>query len=213
MPHYKEALALAQRIDRRPAEAQYAGNLGNVYLGLPGLRDLDQAEHWFRRSLSLRTDDDRFGRAGNFNSLGTVAMARFDDALVANEAEPVLLEHLNAALHSFHQALDLTPVGDHAQRSLTENHSLQYLLGAGHTSQALRHYQQSIKHAEARGDVYSAGTARYNIAMLLADDGRVSDALQYARAALRNYQQAGSGAADRADRVHQVIADLEQRNR
>ena len=56
------------------------------------LRDLDQAEHWFRHSLRLRDNSDRHGRARNFGSLGQVAMERFDDALTAKEAEPVLLE-------------------------------------------------------------------------------------------------------------------------
>ena len=37
---------------------------------VPGLRDLDQAEHWFRHSLSLRPDSDRLGRARCLDSLG-----------------------------------------------------------------------------------------------------------------------------------------------
>ena len=45
------------------AEAQRALNLGNAYLSVPELRDLDQAEHWYRRSLSIRPADDRLGRA------------------------------------------------------------------------------------------------------------------------------------------------------
>ena len=50
---------------------------------------------------------------------------------------------------------------------------------------------------------------RYNIALLLAGDGRASDALHCARAALDNYQQAGPGSADGADRARQLIADLD----
>jgi hypothetical protein len=37
--------------------------------------------------------------------------------------------------------------------------------------------------------------------------------LQYARAALDSYQQAGPGAADRVNRARRVIADLEQASR
>jgi tetratricopeptide (TPR) repeat protein len=63
LPHLQEAPALFQRIGDRPAEAQAAVNLGNAYL-VPGLGDLDQAGHWYQRSLSLRPDSDRAGGPG-----------------------------------------------------------------------------------------------------------------------------------------------------
>jgi len=124
--HYREALALAQRIGDRASEAQRAGSLSNAYVLVPGLRDLDQAEHWSQHSLSLRPDSDRYGRAT----------------------------------------------------------SLMWLGGAGQT--------------------------RHNIALLLAGDGRISDALQYARAALDNYRQAGPGAAYDATDAERLITTLEQ---
>jgi tetratricopeptide (TPR) repeat protein len=81
------------------------------------------------------------------------------------------------------------------------------------TRQALRHYQQAIQHEEFRGNIYGAGRARDHIAVLLASDGRLSDALHYARAALHNYRQAGPGAASNAAATEQLIANLEQRRR
>jgi tetratricopeptide (TPR) repeat protein len=81
---------------------------------------------------------------------------------------------------------------------------------AGDTGQALPHYQQSLQHEEARGNIYGAGQVRYNIALLLADAGRVGDALLYARAALGNYQQAGPSAAAEAARTERLIAELQQ---
>ena len=213
LPLYQEALALDQKIGDRPSEAQDAGSLGLAYLAVPGLRDLDEAERWFRHSLSLRPDSDRYGRATNLESLGWVAMERFDDAQAAGEAEPVLLEHLNDSMRSYRQSLDLTSADDHEARGTRENQLGNVFSRVGDTSQALRHFQRSIQHKEARGDIYAAGLTRYNIAVLLASDGRASDALHYARAALDNYQQAGPGAADRADRARQLIANLEQRSR
>ena len=67
---------------------------------------------------------------------------------------------------------------------------------AGHTDQALVHYQRSIRHKEAREDSYAAGQTRYNVAKVLAQAGRFGDALHYARAALDSFRQAGPGAAD-----------------
>jgi tetratricopeptide (TPR) repeat protein len=210
LPRYQEALELAQRIGDRIAEANRAISLGNAYLAVPGLRDLDQAEHWFRRSLSLRPDSDRLGRAASLGQLGAVALERFADAQADGQARPVLLEHLNAALRGYLQDLDLTPADDHESRAVTENQLGIVFLRAGDTGQALRHFQRSLQHKEARGDVYAAGQTRYNIAVLLDGDGRTADALLYARAALDNFQQVGPGAAADAADAEQLIARLEQ---
>jgi tetratricopeptide (TPR) repeat protein len=207
LPCYHEALGLYERTGSRQQEAELAINLGNAYLQVPGLHDLDQAEHWFRRSLSLRADSNQLGQAKSLAQLGAVALWRFDDARDAGEAAPVLLEHLNAAVGCYQQALGLAPAGDHRTRGAVENQLGLIYHRAGDTSQALRHFQQAIQHYEAHADIYRAGDTRYNIALLFADDGRISDALHYARAALDNYQQAGPGAADHAQRL---ITHLEQ---
>jgi tetratricopeptide (TPR) repeat protein len=211
LPRYQEALKLCQRIGDRHAEANIAHSIGTACLRVPGLRDLDQAEHWYSASLRLRDDADQLGRAMCLGSLGGVALARFDDARATGQPDPVLLDHLNAALHGYQQALDLTPAGDHETRATCENQLGTIYSQAGDTRQALRHYQQSIQHHEARGDVYGAGQTRYNIAILLAGDGRADEALPYARATLANFRQAGPGAADDAASAEQLIAHLEQR--
>ena len=109
--------------------------------------------------------------------------------------------------------MDFTPLDDHETRGVTENELGNIYGRAGQARQALRHYQQAIQHHEIRGNIYAAGRTRQDVAVLLANDGRIGDALQYARAALHNYEQAGPGAADRADRARQLIAELEQHNR
>jgi tetratricopeptide (TPR) repeat protein len=209
--YFHEALMLDQRIGDRAGEAQAAGSLGNAYVIVPSLRDADQAERWFWHSLRLRLESDRLGRSQDLGSLGAVALERFDEALAADEAEPVLLQHLNAALRSYQEALGLTHADDHEQRAIVENQLGTIYKRAGDTRQALHHYQQAIQHHEPRGDIYGAGQSRYNIAILLARDGQISDALHYARAALDNYHQTGPGAATDAADAEQLIDDLEQR--
>jgi tetratricopeptide (TPR) repeat protein len=125
----------------------------------------------------------------------------------------VLLQHLNTALRSYQQALDLIPSEDYERRAIAEHQLGAIFRRAGDTGQALRHYQRSITYREDRGDLYGAGNSRYNIAVLLAEAGRSGDALHYARAALENFQQAGPGAANRADSAQRIIADLEQQER
>ena len=213
LPHFQEALALVQRIGDHAGEAQAAGSVGNAYLHVPGLRDLNQAEHWFQRSLTLRADSDRLGRARILIGIGEVAGERFQEARNAGQAELVLLEHRNAALRSYRLALDLSPADDHEQRAIIENQLGITYRQAADTREALRHYQQAIQHEEASGNIYGAGQTRYNVALLLKDDARTGDALHYARAALHSFQQAGPGAATDAADAEQLIADLEQRNR
>jgi tetratricopeptide (TPR) repeat protein len=210
LPRYQEALELAQRIGDRSGEASVAHNLGTAYLDVPGLRDLDQAEHWYQHSLALRDPADQYGRAACLDSLGRVALNRFDDARAIGQPGQVLLDHLNTALNGYRQALDLTPATDHQTRAATENQLGVIYRRAGDTRQALRHYQQSIQHEEARDNIYGAGQTRYNIALLLYRANRIAEALLYARAAVDNYLQAGAGAADRVTKAEQLIAYLEE---
>jgi tetratricopeptide (TPR) repeat protein len=208
-PHYQEALALNERIGDRSAQAQWAGSLGNAYLYVPERRDLDQAERWFSHSLGLLAATDLRGRAACVGSLANVAFARFEAARVARQAESVLLKYLNDALRGYQEALDLARPDDHAARGGRE-HQLGVVYGrAGDIGQALRHYQRAIGHHEATGNVYGAGQARFNVALLLAGNGRDSEALPYARAALDNFLKTGPGGASQAavaDRLWKSLA-------
>ena len=134
------------------------------------------------------------------------------DAQAAGEAEPVLLEHLNRALRRSQESLDLIPADDHAIRGTAENQLGLVFMRPGDISQALRHFQRSIQHKEARGYIHGAGQTRYNIARLLDGDGQIAHALLYARAALDNFQQVGPGAADDADHTRGLISHLEKRS-
>ena len=210
LPYYEEALDLLQRIGARGEEAGVALTLGTAYMEVPGLRDLGQAERWYRHSLGLRAEAVPVRRAMTLWGLGMVAQVRFQEAHAAGAAEPVLLDHLNAALADYQQALDLIPAGD-AENLAGVHNALGAIYGeAGDTRQALHHYQQSIKHSEARGDLYRAGLTRYNIALLLRANGRPGDALHYARAALHDYQRTGPGATQDAADAQELIARLEQ---
>ena len=93
----------------------------------------------------LVPDTDRHDRASILSCLGTVALERFADARAAGGGEPVLLEHLNAALRSCQQSLELTPADDHQARGAREHQLGIVYSRAGDISQALRHYQRSSR--------------------------------------------------------------------
>jgi tetratricopeptide (TPR) repeat protein len=213
LPPYQEALALAQRIQDTAWESTLAASLGNAYLEVPGLRDLDQAQRWYQHSLDLTPEHNRVGRARSLRSLANVAYKRFEEARDARQPEPVLLGHLNAALDGCQQALGLLPAED-AENLAAVHNQLGIICGqAGDTRRALHHYQQSIKFKETRGDIYGAGLTRYNIAVLLQDDDRLDDALLYARAALYDFERTGPGAAREAAQAGDLITRLEHATR
>ena len=121
----------------------------------------------------------------------------------------MLLAHLNTALHRLQQALALLPPDDVEALAAVHGQIGNVYRQAGDTRQALRHYQQSIAHDEARGNTYGAGQTRFNIALLLEDADRRADALLYARAALSDYEKVGPGATQDATDAGDLITRLE----
>lgn len=51
---------------------------------------------------------------------------------------------------------------------------------------------------------------RFNVALALAQAGKLQDARDYARAALRNFEPYGPGAADMTAQTQQLLARIEQ---
>jgi len=207
---YEEALKLAQMI------ADYAGssactiNLGHAYLSLASLRDLDQAEEWYRRSLELRDERDSQGRARCIGQLGLVAYERFRDAQKAKEPEAELLRHLHAALELHFEALELLPANAIEDLQVINNRIGGIYGSAGDTDRALPHLRAAIRYAEARDNAFGAGQIRYNVATFLARQGRLADAWDYALAALRNYEPFGTGAAESIQKTQQLVHEIEQ---
>jgi tetratricopeptide (TPR) repeat protein len=193
----------------QPHAAIAAFDLGHAYKDLPGLRDLDEAERWYQRSLALRDPQDRLGRGKGLITLGSVAYERFMDAGEADQPEAELLRRLNDAASYYYQALDLLPPNAVNDLAVTHN-----ALGAIHNStgdleQALRHWRDAARLFETAGDGYHAGVVRYNIALSLANAGRLADARDYAQAALRDFEPYGAGAAADVEKTQRLIAAIQ----
>jgi tetratricopeptide (TPR) repeat protein len=207
---FEEAIPLCQRIDDKPEESVLSFKIGHAYKNLADLRELDQAERWYRRSLELHDEGDRLGRGKCLNQLGSVAYERFGAAREAREPEEGLLRHLNEAVRYYHQGLDLLPP-DAVDALAVTHHQLGSIYdNAGDLDRALPHYRDSIRYEEVQGNLYGAAQTRFNVALALADAGRLPDALAYARAALGNYQTYGQGAAADVQRTQGLIAEIER---
>jgi len=206
----EEAIGLYQRIGDRATEAISAFNLGHAYKELLAIRDLDQAERWYRRSLELRSEHDRLGRGKSHYTLGHVARERFKEAQAAGRSEEELLRHLNDAVQFYHQALDLLPPNAVDDLAVVHNQLGLTYDDAGDLSRALPHYRESIRFEEMQGHLYGAAQTRGNVALALARADRLADAREYALAALRNYQTYGERAAAEIQKTQGLIDLIEQ---
>jgi tetratricopeptide (TPR) repeat protein len=207
--HFLESIGLFKRIGDRHGEAIVAFNLGHAYKGIPELRDLDEAERWYKRAIGLLDESDTLGRARTTAQLGAVALQRFIEARNADTAPRQLARHLNDAVEAYVQALQLFP--PHATGDLAVIHQEfgNVYQETGDIGRALSHYQKSIQYRERQDNRYDAGQVRHNAAVALMKAGRRHDALLYAHAALRDYQAVGPGGAAKADQERQLITYLE----
>jgi tetratricopeptide (TPR) repeat protein len=207
---YREALDLADAVGNTAAQAVYAFNLGHAYKDIADLRNLDEAELWYRKSLDLRPPDDRLGRGRCVAQLGLVARERFKAARIAKRPVEELTRHLVEAAGLYERALDMMPA-----TAVTERGTIHHQLGniycdAGGTDRALHHYQQDIRYCEQAGDIFGAGETRRNVAIALLDAGRLSDGRAYAEAALANFRSFGDRAADHIQDTERLIAEIDQ---
>ena len=203
---YRESLDLAMQIGDRPGAAVAALSLGHAHLDL---RDLDEAERWYRKSLELRAEGDLLGGVGCLGQLGHVALERFKEARKAKKPESKLRGHLNDALRSYNQALDMTPPDAIGQLAVAHQALGSIHEEADDLDRALHHYRESIRFEELQGNLYGAGQTRYNVAFALRRAGRLSDAREYALAALRNFQDCAS-AADEIQQTLDLISDIDK---
>jgi tetratricopeptide (TPR) repeat protein len=207
----KEAISIYQFIGDKATEAISAFNLGHAYKNLPVLRNLDEAEHWYRRGLELFATDDKLARGKCHNQLGNIVYQRFNDAKKAGKTEEELLKHLKAAVDYYQQALALLPPDAVDDLAVTHNQLGLIYNDAGDLERALEHYNKSVQYKEAAGNIYAAGNTRFNIALMFFQNGRLTDALLYARAALRNFESYGGRAKDMEDDAKGLIEWIEKR--
>ena len=207
---YEESLELSESIGERSGAAICVFNLGHAYKDIYALRDLLQAEHWYRHSLKLRNERDRIGRGSCLAQLGYVAFERFKDAHKQEGSEDELLLHLNEATNFYHQALEHFPADAVNMLAITHNALGAIYYVAGDLASAVTHYRDSIRHQEKQGNVYGASTTRFNVAFALDGAGRPQDALEYARAALRGFETYGESEADKIQKTRQLIEHIQQ---
>jgi len=220
---YEEALVLAERISDRAGAAICALNLGHAYKDIPAIHDLARADRGYRRALQLFDERDRLGCSKCYDGLGAVARERFAEArdprgligrirtfLFRGWSKAKLLRHINACLHFYHQALKLIPANAVGDLAVAHHQLGNTYHDTGDIDRALSHWRESIRLEENQGNLYGAAQTRYNVAVTLAQSGRLRDAREYARAALRNFETYDKAAREWIDKTKQLIAEIDQ---
>ena len=142
--------------------------------------------------------------------LGNVALARFNEAQAAGRVQEELIGHLNDALQASRQSLAMLPTNAVNDLALVHNQLGAVYASAGDLDRALPHFREAIRYREAQGNRYGAGQTRYNVALLLAQHGRLPDARLYAEAALRDFESYGARAAADVQNAQQLLALIDQ---
>jgi len=207
---YRETLDLADAIDDTAAQAICAFNLGHTYKDIAGLRDLDEAERWYRRSLDLRAPGDGLGRGRCLSQLGSIAYDRFRHARNAKRPPEELARHLTEAAQLYEQALEMTPRSAIRECGVKHNALGTIYAVTGDIDRALHHYQQDIRYCELGDDIFGAGQTRRSAAITLVQADRMVDARAYAEAALANFRTFGDRAAAEIQQALQLIAHIDQ---
>jgi len=208
---YKEAFELSERIGDRTRTAICALNLGRACSELPMLRDLDQAERWYWKSLELCEKRDPLGQGRCLVQLGTVAYERFREARIAGRPQEEILWYLNEAVTRYHEALDLLPADAASDLAVPHNALGAIYAEAGDLNRAVQHYQEAVQRFDHADDPFNAASTRFNVAIDLFNAGRRADALEYAEEALRGFEHYGEGAAEMIERTRGLIAEIGRR--
>jgi tetratricopeptide (TPR) repeat protein len=207
---FQEDYELSLRIGDTVGAAVTAFNLGHAYMSVEKLRDLDKAKECYGRSLDLRDKRDRPGRGRCLGQLGLVALERFKEARKAKRPKKEVLKDLNEAARLYHEALKMIPEDTVNELAVVHNQLGNIYDAGGDLDRALGHYREAIRYEEMQGDVYGAGQTRFNVAVALADARRFGDALEYAKAALRNFESYGPRAAADIQKGRGLIAKIKK---
>ncbi len=208
--HYQESLRIAELTGDRAGAAVVTFNLGTAYKDIPALRNLDEAQVWYRRSLDLTDESDRVGRAKCLTMLGNVALARVLGSQTADASPDRNVSLVEEAMHLYHQSLAILPEDEITDRAIAHNQLGCAYAACEDIDRALVHYRDCIQLMEAADNVFGAAQTRSNVASTLAGAGRLTDAREYARAALRNFEAFGPRATAEAENARRLLAQIER---
>jgi tetratricopeptide (TPR) repeat protein len=226
---FEESISVFRRLKRPTREAIVYQNLGQAYLGLPAIRNLDQAETSFQRSLQLFQREDSIGRADSLRLLGQVANERALEALdkasrtsEQDQSHQLMQEtvlKLNESISYYEQSLTILP--PFATDRLVETYQrLALVMSQGRVidrtiphEAIISHSREAIRLAEAVNDFHRAAQSRLQIASTLMSVGKpeyLQEALLYANLGLEYLDSLGTSAKDDARHARELVEEIQR---
>lgn len=208
---YHESLVLAEKARDRGGEIACALNLGNAYREIPKLFNLDEAATWYRRAMRLAGQKDHLLLGKCLNNLGGIEWDRFNQGVQAGKAKTELVPLLakKAELHA--RALSILPGEAIHDAAIAESGLGLAFSAADRFAESMAHYQKAIRIFETVGQPLQAAGTRFNMALVLVKSGRLVDAMDYARSALRTYSTFGTAATEEIRRSEGLIEQIQKR--
>jgi len=218
---YQEAISICRRIKDKAEEAVIEYNLGNAYMQIPAIRDLDAAEAAYQRSLNLLAPNDALGRSRCIKQIGMVHHERLLDAREREEPVETLLRHAQAAETHYLQGLRLCPKDAFTELGPHHNQLGNLYAEVGQLDKAREHFELDAQYEEKAGDRFSAGQTRFNMALMYAQAAQRENqpsqqrasllrAQAYAEAALRDFQHYKGRAAEFEADAQRLLDDINQ---
>lgn len=203
---YKAAIEICEKYGFMSIASAYSMNLGNAYIDIDKIYDLDEAERWFMRGLDLTPEQDGLERGRCLGSLGSTTLRRFEDTRKDGKPD---LKYLEAAQEFYQKALKAFPQNAINELSTTYNWLGNVYRYAGMTDEAMKHYQEAIYLGDSLSDIYWAAQYRLNAAYTLMDADRLSDALEYARSAQERFEACGAAGVNKVKETRDLISRIE----
>jgi len=209
---FERAQALSAHIGDNDGLARAAFSLGNAYLNVPDLKDLNKVEQWYGQAWDLVGAENRHFRARILAQLGFVGYSRFQDALASGDPDESLHRDLLPGIDFYLRGLELLGEDSPVQDRLTFRNQLCVLYNnALHSDLAIPHCEEALRLAETARDPVRAAGARINIARALAQEGRLQDGLIYAEAAKSQFELYVGKAAPELETTRTMINQINQR--
>jgi len=217
---YEEALQYYLRIRDISGEAAVHFNLGQAYLVLTDIRDLDLAEAAYRRSLALYDPNDTSGRLRCIAQIGMVYFSRFKKGREEGEPEETLKRYWFTAEHCYQNALSLGPCVL-IDIQLMYGQLANLYVEVNQLELAREYYEKLLQVCNQTGDRYLAGQTRLNMArMYILQAEREIDtegqrnalgrSRAYAQAALNDFQHYSGRCAAEEAKAQQFLEDIER---
>jgi len=209
---FEECLSVSERLGEGDEREGTLMQLAHAYVDFPDIRDLEKAEHFYRRVLDLATKrGDPVGMAHAMHEVGQVMYRRFVDEMISENPRMDQIDlFLNEASKYAHKALEILPpthpLGSHVHHLLGNIYD-----DAGQPAVAIPHYVKSITIAETCGDLGGASKGRREVARVYLKTGQLDKAMMYAVAALEDLENktGGSVAAGDMDAAKRLVGEVQ----